>query len=82
MQDLSLIGLGGIQLDVMGFRRLHQQEISRLQRISAALNMKYTGASDKIIKLRVCVGMQVKIVWVWRLGQTVGKIKVPVTVFI
>ena len=58
VQHLSLVGLGKIQLDVVGFRRLHDQQVSAFQRVGAAFDMEGTGAVDKIIEFHPAMGVQ------------------------
>ena len=60
VQYLSLVGLGKIQLDVVRFRRLHDQQVSAFQRVGTAFNMEGTGAFDKIIEFHPVMGVQHK----------------------
>ena len=82
IQQLTLIGIIPVNFDVMGLGRVHDHQVTALQRVGTALDVKDALSADKIVDFGGGVGVHRKIIRVGVGVQPVGQMEIPVGILI
>ena len=82
VKHLSFVGLGKIQLDIVGLCWLHDQQVSAFQRVCAAFYMEGAGSVYKIKEFHPVMGVQHKTGLIRGGGQAMRKAEIFIDITI